>query len=146
MASYQNDRHVFSTPKGAIVQRYYTKGKNKGEVYLRIEWNPGFGPKCTNTFRAAQQMFTHECVRLLDPYVPKDTGLLKTTALLATDYETGEIVYSAPYARAQYYLHPQGVGVHDGKRGSYWGQRMAADHKKHLRNFAAAAIEKGMNG
>ncbi|MBQ7860345.1 MAG: hypothetical protein IJ347_09480 [Faecalibacterium sp.] len=146
MASYQNDRNVFSTPKGALVQRYYTKGKNKGEVYFRIEWNPGFGPKCTSTFRTAQQMFTHECVRLLDPYVPKDTGLLKNTALLGTNYETGEVVYSTPYAQAQYYLHPQGTSVHDGKRGSYWGQRMAADHKNHLRSFAAAAIRKGMNG
>lgn len=146
MASYRNDENVFSTPKGTIVRRYYTNGKNKGEVCLRIEWNQGFGPKCTSAFQTAQQMFTQECVRLMDPYVPMDTGLLKNTALLATNDKTGEVVHDTPYAQAQYYLHPQGVGVHDGKRGSYWGHRMVADHKTHLRNFAAAAIRKGMNG
>lgn len=142
---YQNDRNVFETPRGAIIERAYTKGKNKGKVYLRIEWNPDFGPKSTRTFHTAQAAFTNECIRLMDRYVPLNTGVLKNSVGLATDYEAGRVVYSTPYARPQYYLHPQGVGVHDGRRGSYWGQRMAADNKAHLHKFAAGAVGKGMN-
>lgn len=142
---YQNDRNVFETPQGTLVERAYTKGKNKGEVYLRIEWNPGFGPKATRVFHAAQFAFTNECMRLMDPYVPFDTGFLKDSAKLSTDYEHGRIVYQAPYAHAQYYLHKPNQVVYDGRRGNYWGQRMAADNKAHLHKFAAGAVGKGMN-
>ncbi len=142
---YQNDKNVFETPRGAVIERAYTNGKSKGQVYLRIEWNPGFGPKATRTFRTAQSAFTNECIRLMDRYVPFDTGVLKNTVGLATNYEEGRVVYATPYARPQYYLHPQGEGVHDGRRGSYWGQRMAADNQAHLRKFAAGEVGKGMN-
>ncbi len=141
---YQNGANVFDTPRGAIIERAYTKGANKGKLYLRIEWNPNFGPKATRTFRTAQAAFTNECIRLMDRYVPFDTGVLKNSVGLATNYEAGRVVYPAPYAQAQYYLHPQGVGIHDGRRGSYWGQRMAADNKAHLHKFAAGEVGRGM--
>lgn len=138
---YQNESLIIQTPKGALYQREYTKGQNKGKVYCRIEWNPGFGPKYTGAFQSAQTAFAAECARLMDPYVPFDTGVLKNSVGLASQYETGDLIYPAPYARKQYYLHPQGQGIHDGKRGSYWGQRMIADHKAHLHSFVSAALK-----
>lgn len=137
-----SEKSYITTPNGATVEVTV----NGTTLRCKLTWADDFAPKCNRAFSAAQAMFDHECARLMDPYVPFDTGTLKTSVVLASSFGSGQLVYDTPYARAQYYLHPQGSSIHDGKRGSYWGQRMAADHRTHLRNFAAGALRKGMNG
>ena len=142
MPSYRNDRIYFETPRGKVVSRVYTKGANKGKLYWRIEWAPGFGPYFTQAFTTAQAAFAQEVARKMDQYVPFDTGTLKNSVHLASDYQRGVLIYNTPYARKQYYLHPEGEGVHDGHRGSYWGQRCDADFHPYFVRFARRAVQK----
>ena len=83
-----------------------------------------------------------DTVLQMDRYVPFQTGVLKNSVHLASDYQRGLLVYNTPYARRQYYLHPQGQGVHDGRRGSYWGQRCDADFHPYFVQFARRAVAK----
>ena len=145
MPSYRNDRIYFETPRGRVVSRVYTKGANKGKLYWRIDWAPGFGPHFTQAFTTAQAAFAQEVAKQMDKYVPLDTGTLKNSVHLASNYQLGILIYATPYARRQYYLHPEGEGVHDGRRGSYWGQRCDADFHPYFVRFAKRAIKKELN-
>ena len=145
MPSHRNDRIYFETPRGKVVSRVFTKGANKGKLYWCIEWEPGFGPHFTQAFTTAQAAFAQEVAKQMDKYVPFDTGTLKNSVHLASDYERGVLIYNTPYARKQYYLHPEGEGVHDGRRGSYWGQRCDADFHPYFVRFAKRAVKKELN-
>ncbi len=145
MPSYRNDRIYFETPRGRVVSRVYTKGANKGKLYWRIDWAPGFGPHFTQAFTTAQAAFAQEVAKQMDKYVPLDTGTLKNSVHLASNYQLGILIYATPYARRQYYLHPEGEGVHDGRRGSYWGQRCDADFHPYFVRFAKRAVKKELN-
>ena len=148
MPSYRNDRIYFETPRGKVVSRVFTKGANKGKLYWRIEWEPGFGPHFTQAFTTAQAAFAQEVAKQMDRYVPFRTGTLKNSVHLASDYERGVLIYNTPYARKQYYLHPMGEGVKDvkgGRRGSYWGQRCDADFHPYFVQFARRAVQKELN-
>lgn len=76
----------------------------------------------------AQEFFTKECAKTFNNYVPFDTGRLKDDMV---QLETSRIIYSAPYARKQYYsnkgLGKQGTQV-GGKRGKFWDKRAWADN------------------
>ena len=145
MPSYRNDRIYFETPRGRVVSRVYTKGANKGKLYWRIDWAPGFGPHFTQAFTTAQAAFAQEVAKQMDKYVPLDTGTLKNSVHLASNYQLGILIYATPYARRQYYLHPEGEGVHDARRGSYWGQRCDADFHPYFVRFAKRAVKKELN-
>lgn len=43
-----------------------------------------------------------ECVRLMDPFVPKDTGALSQTVEIKVDNKSGTVHYIVPYAHKQY--------------------------------------------
>ena len=86
-----------------------------------------------------QRFVDSEVIRLCDPYVPMDTGTLKTSASVATDIGSGEVVYETPYARTMYYnpdLNFQGKDFTPG-RGAFWAERMAADHLQDIVDGAA---------
>ena len=76
----------------------------------------------------AQVKFTKECAKAFNNYTPYDTGRLKDDMV---QLETSRIIYSAPYARKQYYsnkgLGKQGTQV-GGKRGKFWDKRAWADN------------------
>lgn len=71
----------------------------------------------------AQYFFTDECAKRSDKYVPFDTGLLRDTKFITTDYYE----YIQPYATRQYYEN-EGNGKEGtsrgGLRGKYWVERM----------------------
>lgn len=56
-----------------------------------------------------------------DKYVPKDTGLLKNTAVVSPD--GGTITYVQPYAKKQFYVNYRHA---DPNRGPQWHRRMLA--------------------
>lgn len=45
-----------------------------------------------------QNFFTNTCRNHMDKYVPKDTGMLRENVIMNSD----SIIYSSPYAHAQY--------------------------------------------
>ena len=137
MANYQNDKIYFETPRGRVVYRTYTKGMNKGKLYWRVEYNPGFGPRMTKGFSDVQEAFAHEVARKMEPYVPRDYGTLVESPDIASNWKEGLIVYATPYARRQYYTlwyHHQQDGL--GLRGPRWGQRCDADNHQHFVQFS----------
>lgn len=90
----------------------------------------------------AQYALAQEAAKLIDSYVPFDTGTLKNSVNQASNFKEGLLVYNTPYARRQYYLHEQGTCLHGetGLRGSYWGQRALADIGEHLALYGARAV------
>lgn len=119
-----------------------------GEILQKRGLQPG-GP--------VQQMFTTECAKLMDKYVPMQNGMLKGAKKhIGPDY----VEYDGPYAHYQYrgvlMLAPNGScwartgeRKHDSDRaldyhgapmrGKEWDRRMWADHKKRLLQKVAAA-------
>jgi hypothetical protein len=116
-----------------------------GKILRRRGLQPG-GP--------VQRWFTTECARLMDSYVPMQSGPLKDTKYVGYD----QVEYRTPYAHYQYrgvlMLAPNGScwartgeRKHDSdreltyhgapKRGKEWDKRMWADHGKRLTAQAA---------
>lgn len=131
---------VFEPPDG---WKYRTDG-----VQMELKWRPDFGAEKTAALQKAQYALAQEAAKLIDSYVPFDTGTLKNSVNQASDFKGGKLVYNTPYARRQYYLHTQGQGLHGENhlRGSYWGQRAIADHKDELVQFAKNAAQKELGG
>lgn len=118
------------------------------DIRIRLTFRPGFARDSQAAFERAQFAFSQKVAAVVDPYVPFDTGTLKNSVRTASDFKGGMLVYNTPYARRQYYLHPQGEGLHGDSRlrGSYWGQRALADHKEELVRFAKAAARNELGG
>ncbi len=78
-----------------------------------------------------QKFIDSEVLRRCDPYVPMDTGSLKRSGITGTVIGSGKIIYTAPYARKQYYsTHFRHKRANrNGLRGAYWFERMKADQK-----------------
>lgn len=98
-------------------------------------------------------------LRYCDPYTPKDTGKLIQSGVIGTIVGSGRVIYNAPYAKYLYYgrvmigqnsrspwaragerkivtdrpIHYNGGA----KRGSYWFERMKADHRPDILREAA---------
>lgn len=75
----------------------------------------------------AQVLFTKECAKGMNNYIPFKTGRLKDMMItLGTD----KITYNAPYAAKNYYLN-KGMGKGGesvgGLRGKMWDRRMWID-------------------
>ena len=104
------------------------------DVSLTLHWNPSMGANWAARFNRAQTMLDQEVLRRTDPYVPLDSGLLKDSALLASSIGEGLLVYSTPYAAAQYY-NTATTRTYDPQRGGKWFERMKADNADALVAF-----------
>ena len=49
-----------------------------------------------DTYGPVQQFIDSECLRLMDPLIPLDTGALRDNGILNTKIGSGEIVYNLP--------------------------------------------------
>ena len=91
-----------------------------------------------------QRFVDSEVLRLCEPYVPMDAGVLKTSGSVSTDIGSGEVIYETPYARKVYYdpdLNFQGGPM----RGALWAERMWVDHGDDIVQ-GAAKIAGGRKG
>ena len=118
------------------------------DIRMKLTFRPGFAQDKQTAFEKVQFAFSQKVAATVDPYVPFDTGTLKNSVQTASDFKDGILIHNTPYARRQYYLHPQGEGLHGDNRlrGSYWGQRALADHKDELIRFAKDAASKNLGG
>lgn len=103
-----------------------------------------------------QRVFTSECARHMDKYVPMLEGTLKNTE----DVEADKIIFVMPYSRYHYYgklmLAPNGSAyaklgerkvlterdmIYHGApmRGPFWDKRMWADNKDAILDTTARA-------
>lgn len=115
-----NNKIIIKTPRGQIVQ-----AKNGT---AKLEWNKEFGAQKTAQFSRAQKFLDSEVLRTTAPYVPLRTGALMKSGQLGTVIGSGEVVYNAPYAAAQYYGTAESRSD-DAQRGGMWFERSKTDHK-----------------
>lgn len=80
----------------------------------------------------AQEFFTKEVAKTSDNYIPFDRGRLKNIMI---EIQTDKIIYSAPYAKKQYYTN-KGNGrsgtSQGGLRGKFWDRRMWNDRSNEI--------------
>lgn len=109
---------------------------------FKITFRPGFQADMDARFAKLQFAFSQKVAATVDPYVPFDTGTLKNSVNQASKFDEGLLVYNTPYARRQFYLHPEGECLHgeNGLRGSYWGQRALADYGEAIAYIATQAV------
>lgn len=69
-----------------------------------------------------QRFIDSEVLRLCEPYVPRDQGILIDSGVSNTEIGSGVVSYDTPYARRWYYEPAQFQGAP--KRGNYWFERM----------------------
>nr|DAI95701.1 MAG TPA: Minor capsid protein [Caudoviricetes sp.] len=93
-----------------------------------FKWNSGAKEKWDGQFSRAQKFLDNEVLRTTAPYVPHVTGTLERSGQLGTVIGSGEVVYNAPYAAAQYYNTAESRD-YDPQRGGMWFERSKADHK-----------------
>lgn len=131
---------IFEQPAG---YRFRADG-----VQMSLDWRANFGAEKTAALQKAQFATAQKAAALIDQYVPFDTGTLKNSVNQASKFDEGLLVYNTPYARRQFYLHPEGECLHgeNGLRGSYWGQRAIADHKDEMEKFAHDAAKQFLGG
>jgi len=124
------------TPKGTIIKT--TNGK------AELKWNPNFQDKWQGRYSKAQMFVDSEVLRLSDPYIPMQSGMLKKSGILGTTIGSGEVVWNAPYSRYLYYgkvmvgrapkvvtatnLTYRGAPM----RGAFWFERMKKDKKSQI--------------
>lgn len=90
-----------------------------------------------NQYGEGQSYFTKECAKAFDNYVPFDTGRLKNMSI---SIEPDKIIYSTPYAKAQFYNNKgtgnQGTSM-GGLRGKRWSQRSFIDNGDNIIQLVA---------
>jgi hypothetical protein len=119
--------------------RKYT-GKN---FTAELKFNTKFSKKWNERFEKAQKFVDGEVLRLSEPLVPFQTGMLINSGDLGTKVGSGEVRWITPYAHYQYC----GVALsrktkkqtgkklvyHGGpNRGSFWFHRMKAANKEKI--------------
>lgn len=104
--------------------------------FTGITFDPNFKKNTENNFNKAQKFIDSEVIRLSYPYVPWRHGDMAKSGTMGTVIGSGVVEYIAPYAKKQYYTNAgrgkEGINAANGKkglRGSYFFERMKADHK-----------------
>lgn len=122
-------------PKGTL-----SKIKNRHGTYsMKVEWAPGVEELLNKKLSNVQAVIDSEVLRLCDPYVPKETGILIRSGIMNTIGGSGEVVYETPYARKQYYIPME----REGQRTSYWFEHMKANGgKEKILSVARKALKK----
>jgi hypothetical protein len=115
---------LIETPRGKVFV-----GKN-GKAELRF--NPGFQPKWTRRYALAQRFVDSEVLRLSEPFVPLQTGMLVKSGILGTEIGSGEVAWIAPYAKAQYYAARKPGSETGPLRGPFWFERMKQVHGQRI--------------
>ena len=101
-----------------------------------------------------QKVFTNECVRAMEPYVPVRNHILRRVKSVRAD----SVTYLSPYARYHYYgklmissltgssyakkgekkiLTDKDLVYHGGLTGPFWDKRMWADNKRKIMHVVA---------
>lgn len=84
-----------------------------------------------------QQVIDSEVVRLCNPYVPKENGILMRSGKDNTVIGSGEVVYQTPYARKQYYIPMKHT---EGRTHMWFEQMKRSGGKEKILNAARKAV------
>lgn len=73
------------------------------------------------SFANAQEFVDSECIRYMNPFTPRLSGVMVKSVTLGTVIGSGSLEYLVPYARKQYYEH---------KTKGRWFETMKATRKE----------------
>lgn len=119
--------HHIHTPQDLTIQ--YDGGQ------VRLCWDGGFSEVRSNMFNRKQMIVDSEVLRYCSPLIPFRTGALIRSGTTGTVIGSGNVQYTVPYARNQYYQTSQSRS-YDSRRGAKWFERMKTAHKKDIQRAA----------
>ena len=97
-------------------------------ISCHMQWSAAAAKQVNKALEKRQKIIDSEVLRLCEPMVPFRTGALIRSGKLTTVIGSGEVKYSTPYARRQYYATATSR-PYDANRGSYWFERMKTAHR-----------------
>lgn len=106
---------------------------NGGSCVLR--WAGNFAATRNAMMQRKQKIVDSEVLRYCAPLIPFRTGSLTRSGILGTVIGSGNVQYTTPYARFQYYQTAQ-TRSYDPRRGAKWFERMKAAHKGDIQRAA----------
>lgn len=112
-----------TTPSTTTIQ-----GKG-GKVSL--VWNAGAAGSINSDLEKRQRIIDSEVLKLCAPMVPHRSGTLERSGITGTVIGSGEVKYTAPYSRRQYFKTATSRS-YDPRRGGMWFERMKTAHKDHI--------------
>lgn len=121
-----------STPKMKTIQVQNSTIK----ISVKLKWDNYFARKHTSRFNSSQKVVDKEFLRYCSKLVPFKTGKLMESGTSGTVIGSGEIKYTVPYAKRQYYK-----GRASGQRGRLWGERAKSAHKEDIRRGAGKKLK-----
>lgn len=108
-----------STPKNSAAVT------EAGKTYLT--WSSGFSSKWSGQYSQAQIFVDTQVLALSEPYIPMQTMTLIKSGNEGNSVGSGEVSWTAPYAKIQYYNTSESRS-YDPLRGGRWFERMKADN------------------
>lgn len=113
----------------------------------KLIWSSNFAKCNARMFENMQTYVDKECLRQMTPYVPvglprfKNSGKLRDSAKIA---QPGKIVYTAPFAKSDYYAVKNHKPPHGGnpKGTRLWFEVMKKNHGAQILRGAAAIAKK----
>lgn len=116
-----------------------TAKANGVSVKATLQFNPSMPKQRTAQLQRAQAMLDSEVIRVMEPYMPLDTGMMIASMQTATHPGSGEIIVNTPYAAKVNYV--TGImGKNGPNRGRRFFDRMKADKLAYLKAFVAKAL------
>lgn len=105
-----------------------------GNFSVNIVWSSGSKQHISGMLKQRQKIIDSEALRRCSPLIPFRTGTLERSGTTGTVIGSGEIRYTAPYAREQYYSKTS--REYDHRRGGKWFERMKVANKKDIEAIA----------
>lgn len=98
---------------------------------VRLTWSNRCAPKINSDLHRRQEVIDSEVLKLCAPMVPHRSGTLERSGITGTVIGSGEVKYTAPYSRRQYFKTATSRS-YDPRRGGMWFERMKMAHKDHI--------------
>lgn len=108
--------------------------QQNGKSKVELRWDPSYEGRINGVLEKKQRIVDSEVLRLCSPMVPLRTGTLERSGTIHTVIGSGEVKYSTPYARRQYYSTAQSRS-YDANRGGKWFERMKTKHKDQIKQL-----------
>lgn len=94
---------------------------------IEFSFSDNFDKDINKLFQTMQVFVDSECIRLVEPYTPKDSGALISSIKNQTTIGNGLLIQQTPYAKKQYFEN-EGSGI----RGAKWFENMKIRHEQDI--------------
>lgn len=103
---------------------------NQSAGRVSLVWSGGVSQRLNGVLKAKQRIIDSEVLRRCSPLIPLRTGSLERSGQVGTVIGSGEVKYTASYARKQY--NTKTSREYDHRRGGKWFERMKVANKAQI--------------